>query len=151
MVFSCLLFKYIMKTKSFLPTCLTHIRNLLHRSWKSYHVKVSLSLNGSGIQRSMTTPKNENYRGHSSCTILNSCSFQKYMLLMPIHYRLLLLHSVLFSILGLPLFGEKILPQAAASCFQLNMLYFCVLYDNIEKKQSMKVHESMFSVLQRSN
>ena len=91
MVFSCLLFKYIMKTKSFLPTCLTHIRNLLHRSWKSYHVKVSLSLNGSGIQRSMTTPKNENYRGHSSCTILNSCSFQKYMLLMPIHYRLLLL------------------------------------------------------------
>ena len=48
------------------------------------------------------------------------------------------LHSVLFSILGLPLFGEKILPQAAASCFQLNMLYFCVLYDNIEKKNPRK-------------
>ena len=47
-------------------------------------------------------------------------------------------HSVLFSILGLPLFGEKILRQAAASCFQLNMLYFCVLYDNIEKKNPRK-------------
>ena len=46
----------------------------------------------------------------------------------------LTVHSVLFSILGLPLFGEKILRQAAASCFQLNMLYICVLYDNIEKK-----------------
>jgi len=52
------------------------------------------------------------------------------------------LHSVLFSILGLPLFGEKNLRQAAASCFQLNMLYFCVLHGNIEKKiwKSLEKH-----------
>ena len=43
------------------------------------------------------------------------------------------MHSVLFSILGLPLFGEKILPQAAASCFQLNMLYFCVFMIILKK------------------
>ena len=59
---------------------------------------------------------------------------------------IIMAHSVLFSILGLPLFGEKILPQAAASCFQLNMLYFGVLYDNIEKK-SGKVWKSMFFYL----
>ena len=54
-------------------------------------------------------------------------------------------HSVLFSILGLPLFGEKILRQAAASCFQLNMLYFGVLYDNIEKKNLEKSGKACFS------
>ena len=54
-------------------------------------------------------------------------------------------HSVLFSILGLPLFGEKILPQAAASCFQLNMLDFGVLYDNIEKKNLEKSGKACFS------
>ena len=56
----------------------------------------------------------------------------------------LLEHSVLFSILGLPLFGEKILPQAAASCFQLNMLDFGVLYDNIEKKNPRKSEKACF-------
>ena len=51
---------------------------------------------------------------------------------------------MLYLILGLPLFGEKILPQAAASCFQLNMLDFGVLYDNIEKKNPRKSEKACF-------
>ena len=64
---------------------------------------------------------------------------------MMINGNALVMHSVLFSILGLPLFLEKILPQAAASCFQLNMLYFGVLYDNIEKKNLEKSGKACFS------
>ena len=53
-----------------------------------------------------------------------SCFITLALLLFPFH-------SVFFFDFRFAPFWAK---NFAASCFQLNMLYFCVLYDNIEKK-----------------
>ena len=58
-----------------------------------------------------------------------------------------LVHSVQFVILGLPLFGKKKLPQAAARIFQLKMIHFMVKQSFIKKKNLGTSGKACFSTV----
>ena len=68
--------------------------------WAGFDRQWPISLKGAGIQnswRSMTPPKNEKV-GHTSSTLLNSCSYQRYRLSFRNLYSILLLQTLLLNI-----------------------------------------------------